>query len=59
MQPTPLQIKMNKKPVENVEEFNYLGSMIRNDARCTPEIKATIPMEKQHSTRRILSTLTN
>jgi hypothetical protein len=27
-QPTPLQIK-------NVEEFNYLGSMITNDARCT------------------------
>jgi hypothetical protein len=30
-QPTPLQIKTDKKPVENVEEFNYLGSMITND----------------------------
>jgi hypothetical protein len=34
-QPTPLQIRIDKKPVENVEEFNYLGSMITNDARCT------------------------
>jgi hypothetical protein len=29
-----------------VEEFNYLGSMIRNDARCTQEIKARIAMAK-------------
>jgi hypothetical protein len=35
-QPTPLQIKIDKNPVENVEEFNYLG------ARCTREIKARI-----------------
>jgi hypothetical protein len=33
-QPTPLQIKIDKKPVENVEEFKYLGSMIIIDARC-------------------------
>jgi hypothetical protein len=45
-QPTPLQIKINKKPVENVEEFNYLGSMITNDARCTREIKVRIAMAK-------------
>jgi hypothetical protein len=37
-QPTPLQIKLDKKPVENVEELNYLGSMIANYARCTREI---------------------
>jgi hypothetical protein len=29
-----------------VEEFNYLGSMITNDARCTREIKARIAMAK-------------
>jgi hypothetical protein len=34
-QRTPLQIKIDRKPVENVEEFNYLGSMITNYARCT------------------------
>jgi hypothetical protein len=45
-QPTPLQIKIDKKLVENVEEFNYLGSMITNDARCTQEIKASIAMAK-------------
>jgi hypothetical protein len=45
-QPTPLQIKIDKKPVENVEVFNNLGSMITNDARCTREIKARIAMAK-------------
>jgi hypothetical protein len=29
-----------------VEEFNYLGSMITNDPRCTREIKARIVMAK-------------
>jgi hypothetical protein len=32
--------------VENVEEFNYLGSMITDDARRTREIKARIAMVK-------------
>jgi hypothetical protein len=45
-QPSPLQIKIDKKPAENAEEFNYLGSMITNDARCTREIKARIVMAK-------------
>jgi hypothetical protein len=38
-------IKIDKKQVENVEEF-YLGSMITNDARCTQEIKVRIAMAK-------------
>jgi hypothetical protein len=33
-QPTPLQIKIDKKQVENVEEFNYLGSMIIDHKLC-------------------------
>jgi hypothetical protein len=45
-QPTPLQIKIDRKPMENVEEFNYLGNMITNDVRCTREIKARIAMSK-------------
>jgi hypothetical protein len=45
-QPTPLQIKIDEKQVENVEEFNYLGSMITNDARRTREIKARIAKAK-------------
>ena len=35
----------HKQP-ENVEYFNYLGSMIINDARCTCEIKSSIVMAK-------------
>jgi hypothetical protein len=29
-----------------VEYFNYLGSMVTNDARCTREIKTRIAMAK-------------
>jgi hypothetical protein len=43
-QPIPLYIKIVKEPVENMEEFSYLGSMITNDARCAREIKARIAM---------------
>jgi hypothetical protein len=35
----------DQKYTENVESFNYLGSMITNDARCTREIKSKIDME--------------
>jgi hypothetical protein len=55
-QPTPLQIKMDNKPVENVEEFNYLGSMIKYDARCTREIKARIAMAKAAFNKKTLFT---
>ena len=43
-----------QKQLENVEFFNYLGSMITNDARFTREIKYRIVMAKQHSARRRL-----
>jgi hypothetical protein len=39
-------MKIDNKPMENVEEFNYLGSMITNDARCTREIKARIDIAR-------------
>jgi hypothetical protein len=51
-QPSPLQIKADKKPVENVEEFNYLGSMITNYSRCTQEIKARIAIGKAAFSRK-------
>jgi hypothetical protein len=38
-QPSPTKIMIDQKQLENVEYFNYLGSMITNDARCTHEIK--------------------
>jgi hypothetical protein len=37
---------IDEKQLENVEYFNYLGSMIANDARCTREIKYRIAMAK-------------
>jgi hypothetical protein len=37
---------IDKKQLENVEYFNYLGSMITNDARCKCEIKSRIAMAK-------------
>jgi len=36
----------DQKQPENVEYFNYLGSIIINDARCTCEIKSSIVMAK-------------
>jgi hypothetical protein len=37
---------IDQKQVENVEYFNYLGSMITSDARCTCEIKSRIAIAK-------------
>jgi len=37
---------MDQKYPENVEYFNYFGSVITNDARCAREIKSMIVMEK-------------
>jgi hypothetical protein len=45
-QPYPIKIMIDKKQLENVEYFNYLGSKITNDARCTREIKSRIAMAK-------------
>jgi hypothetical protein len=45
-QPSPMKIMIDQKQLENVEYFNYLGSMITSDARCTREIKSRIAMAK-------------
>jgi hypothetical protein len=34
-QPSLMKIMIDQKQLENVEYFNYLDSMITNDARCT------------------------
>ena len=39
-----MQIMIYQKQMENVEYFNSLGSMIRNDAKCTGGIKCGIAM---------------
>jgi hypothetical protein len=36
----------DKKQLEKVEYFNYLGSMITSNARCTREIKSRIVRAK-------------
>jgi len=43
---------IDQKQLENVEYFNYLGSLKTNVARCKYEIKATISMAKVDSTRK-------
>jgi hypothetical protein len=45
-QPSPMKIMIDQKQLENMEYFNYLGSTITNDARCTREIKSRIAMAK-------------
>jgi hypothetical protein len=45
-QPSTIKIMIDQKQLENVEYFNYLGSMITNDARCTHEMKSRIAMAK-------------
>jgi hypothetical protein len=42
----PLQITIDQQQLENVEYFNYLGSMITNNARCTHAIG--LPYKSQH-----------
>ena len=37
---------IGQKQLDNVECFNYLGSMLTNDGRCTREIKSRIAMAK-------------
>jgi len=45
---------IGQKQLVNVEYFNYLCSLITNDARCTHEIKSRIAIAKQLVTRRRL-----
>ena len=45
-QPLPVKIFLDKKQLENVESFKYLGSILTNDGRYTCEIKCRIAMAK-------------
>jgi hypothetical protein len=45
-QPSPIQIMVGKKQQENVEYFNYVGSMIAFDARCTRKIEFRTVVKK-------------
>jgi len=37
---------IDQKQLENVEHFNHLGKLVRNDARRTREIKSRITVSK-------------
>jgi hypothetical protein len=45
-QPFPVKIMIDKKQLENVESFKYLGSILTNDGRYTYEIICSIAMAK-------------
>jgi hypothetical protein len=45
-QPSPIQNMISQTQTENVEYFNYLGSTITNNARCTQEITPWNAMAK-------------
>jgi hypothetical protein len=45
-QPSPVQIMIGQEQLDNMEYFNYHGSMITNYARCTHEIKSNNAMAK-------------
>jgi hypothetical protein len=47
---------LDQNQLENVEYFNYLGSMITNEARCTREIKSRIAMAKAEFNKKTLFT---
>ena len=45
-QPFPGKIMIDKKQLQNVESFKYLGGIVTNDGRYTCEIKCSIAMAK-------------
>ena len=45
-QPSPVTITLEQKQLENVKCFEYLGSMLTEEGRCTCEIKSRIAMAK-------------
>jgi len=54
--PSAVQIRVDQKQPNNLEYFNYLISMITNDARCTREIKSCIFMAKVAFNKKFLFT---
>jgi hypothetical protein len=47
-QSSPLQIMTDwKQKWENLEYFNYLGTLITNDAICAHKIKSTIAIQQE------------
>jgi hypothetical protein len=55
-QPSPVSGITDQKQLENVGYFNYLGSIITNNVRCTCEIKSTIVIAKAEFNKKTLFT---
>jgi hypothetical protein len=55
-QPSPVQIMIDQKQLENVEYLNYLGSTTTNDAICSCEIKSRIAIAKAAFNKKTLFT---
>jgi hypothetical protein len=51
-QPSPVEILTEQKQLENLEYFNYLGSMTTNDAICTREIEFRVVMARAAFSRK-------
>jgi predicted butyrate kinase (DUF1464 family) len=45
-QPSPVLIAIDQKQKENVEYFNYLGSVVTNDVRCTCKSKFRVAVRE-------------
>ena len=45
-QPFPAQIMIDQTQLEKVEYFNYLDSIIPNDARCNVTLNTGLPWQK-------------
>jgi hypothetical protein len=45
-QQSPVHIMMDQKQLDDVEYFNFVGSILTNDARCTREMNSSIAMAK-------------
>ena len=45
-EPSPLQNMIDQKQLANVEYFNFIGTLITNNARCICEIKSRTAMAK-------------
>ena len=51
-QPFPVKIMIHQEQLENMESYKYLGSILKNDGRCTCEIKCRIAMTKAAFTKK-------
>ena len=57
-EPIECQVNINQEPIRKVEEFQYLGSVLTSDGRCTTEIKRRIGIAKT-AFRKMKNLLTN